>query len=480
MAEAVLLDCANCGGPLSPPKTGHTVTCGYCGRELEIRGQSTTQTQASAPGLTEELLHGFKRAVGEARRYSTAEMATRDWQCYEHGLWPVSARASSSFGLGWGAHALIGAPRVYPSCGDRAGAWAPGTRQSRTEWVEVDFPEGPPARAIRVFETCMPGATFALTVKNGGLEERIWEGSPKLTGGDAMVLEVPLDPPRPIRTVRAYVSNGLGSSWSEVDTINLVATQPVPESLRKRPGSGSSGTAKAFMVVLAITLAAVVGVGLAAESCSSETNASRSDGASQQKRTNQADRKSGTALPRPAQTVAGGNMMTWSASVAKMTAEPTFWATSVSAYSSQYGPELNAASKATGPPDVYPTHGDSPNAWASRGSSAGEEWITVSFAKSVVARSVIIVETLHPGSLARIDDVSGPKPAILWEGTTGRINQARVLSLELATPRKLSKIRLLLDTTRCSGWSAIDAVGLVPKRKGGKPGAGKGRNKPSK
>ncbi len=469
MVETVLLECANCGGPLSAPKTGDAVTCGYCGRQLMIQGQGTAQTQPSAPGLTEELLGGFKRAEGEARRYSTAEMETRDWQCYEHGLWPVAARASSSFGLSWGAHALIGAPRVYPRCGDLRGAWAPGTRKSRTEWVEVDFPEGPPARAIRVFETCMPGATFALTERSGGREERIWEGSPQLTGREAMVLEVTLQPPRPIRTLRAYLSNELGSSWSEVDTICLVATQPLPESLRKRPTPSASRMGLwVFGVVLAISIIGVVVVGAMSDKGSPETSTAQGDGESQKGSTDRAGRKSGAALPRPAQTVNGGKLMTWSATVAKMNAEPTIWSTSVSAYSSQYGSPQNAASRAAGPPDVYPDHLDSPNAWASRGSSAGEEWITVRFEKPVVARSVIIVETLHPGALARIDDVSGPTQAILWEGTTGKINEARVLSLELSPPRKLSKIRILLDTTRRAGWSAIDAVGLVPKRGGGK------------
>jgi DNA-directed RNA polymerase subunit RPC12/RpoP len=470
MVEAVLLDCANCGGPLKAPETGNEVTCGYCGRRLMVQGQSTAQTQPSAPGLTEELLRGYNQTVGDGRRYTPAQMLTRDWQCYEYGLWPASARASSTFGLGWSANALLGAPKVYPRCGDRSGAWAPGTRRSRTEWVEVDFPAGPPARAIRVFETCMPGATFALTVRDGAQEERIWEGSPALTGQEAMVLEVPLDPPRHIRTVRAYVSNELGTGWSEVDTIGLVATQPVPQALRKRPGRGSRS-------VLTMVLGAAVIAGIIGWVLSSGGEDSSEETGSEETGSRPAVRKSASRVPRPAETVAGVKMMTWSATVAAMNAEPTFWATGVSAFSSQYGSDAWAASRATGSPDFYPSHGDSSKAWAPRGSNSGEEWLTVHFSKPIVARSVIIVETFHPGSLARIDDVSGPKAAVLWEGSTGKIDEARVLSLELSKPRKLSKIRIVLDTTRRAGWSAIDAVGLVPQRKGGKAGKGKPANK---
>jgi hypothetical protein len=65
----------------------------------------------------------------------------------------------------------------------------------------------------------------------------------------------------------------------------------------------------------------------------------------------------------------------------------------------------------------------------------------------------------------RIDDLSNPEAAVaLWAGTASATPSSRVLSLELAQPRTISRVRVVLQTNRVAGWNQIDAVGLVPKQ----------------
>jgi len=443
--------CASCGAPLEPPEGKRVVECGYCGRKLEVGGDTTRQVDESqARSLTDELLRGYSgRDTGAGKRFGVVEMRGRDWKCWQHGVWPIDGRASSSFGTGWGVAAINGAPRVYPRCGDKMGAWAPGTPLSKVEWVEASYdPKAPPVKAIRVFETCVPGATYALTLRGEGDEdELVWQRKPEPTGNRAQVLEIPLDPPRSVRAVRAYVANDLGARWSEIDTIGLVAVTPVPESMRRKPPR-----MRPVSKLLLFTAVIAVGVWVAT------TLFAKSDAASG------ASASESAAILPPEQSVGGAAMKRWNTDVAGMRAAGTVWASAVSGRSSEYGNPDWGAVRATGAPDVFPTHGDAKNAWATKDKNRGQEWISVRFPTVANAGSVIIVETFNPGALARIDDLSDPKaPVMLWRDSTSALGESRILSLELAEPRPISHLRILLDTTRVTGWNEIDAIGLVPR-----------------
>ena len=90
------------------------------------------------------------------------------------------------------------------------------------------------------------------------------------------------------------------------------------------------------------------------------------------------------------------------------------------------------------------------------------------FPQVVRASAVAIVETAGGGALVAVDDVSaGRAPARLWQGVTGPADGARVLSVELPTPRAIEAVRVVLDTRRVPGWNEIDAIGLVPARPAG-------------
>ena len=146
---------------------------------------------------------------------------------------------------------------------------------------------------------------------------------------------------------------------------------------------------------------------------------------------------------------------------------PTAWASAVRGFSSQYGAPAWAATQVLGPPNVYPKHGDLPQAWASQGPDVGSEWIEVDFAHPSPIAAVVVYETFNPGAIARVtltmengaiasvpldQEVAEPSP----EGSVRR-------RFDLAcTQGRVQAARLELDSARVSGWNEIDAIGVVP------------------
>jgi len=115
------------------------------------------------------------------------------------------------------------------------------------------------------------------------------------------------------------------------------------------------------------------------------------------------------------------------------------------------------------PAKFWPAHGDVAGAWASADPDGGPEWITVGFGAAVDASAVVVLETHLPGAVARIDDVTDPAAATaLWEGTTEARDGSRALRIDLPAPRRIGRLRVVLDTRRVEGWNEIDAIGPVP------------------
>lgn len=411
-------------------------------RELLVVSTGTQVTaQNDARSLTDNLLHGYTgQSMGEGRRFSVADMSARDWLCHDRGLWPIGARASTSFGGGWDTRVLVGPPRVYPRHGDIRGAWAPRTRDSHVEWIELDYARGaPPVSAIRVFETNDPGASFAVTAIDGGAETLLWQRPPSMIRGGAQVLEIALGAPRRIERLRVYVSNAEGSSWSEVDTVGLVAADPLPEAMRTQ-FKPRSGVRWGCLGAVGTLLAAGACLGMVALYPGSPSAGS-------------------PMPPAPTQRVGGTSIASWAAG----DLSGVIWSTALVAFSSEYGTSINIARTAIGAPDVYPRHGDVSGAWAPATRDGSDEFIEVRFDAPVRANAVVVVETNAVGAVRRVDDVTPGRPgAILWEGVSGVASEARLLAVTLSEPREISAVRVVLDTGRVDGWNEIDAIGLRP------------------
>ncbi len=437
-------DCAVCGAPL-PDLTGkQSVTCAYCDRVLRVshtRHQTQAMEATSEPTLREQLLVGPASAgEGGARRYPSRSPEGRQAVDLERVAWPIKGSASSTFGFGWSPSALVGPPRVYPRNGDISGAWAPGRRSSRTEWVEVEFPLDVVACAVRVFETHCAGSTYAMTiVDRADREETLYRGPAAFVRG-ASVLEVAVNPPREIRAIRAYVDNRVGHSWSEIDTIGLVSVSALPGALRSAPARRASPLRSCALVGALLGLALV---GLVAWAVGREAAPA-------------------FVVEAPTESVRGSDLMRWNVNLATLR-ERVVWASEAHGASSEYGDGENPVAALLGAPDVFPAHEDSTRAWAPSAQNRGEEWVDVGWGRPIEATAVVWVESFHPGAVVRVDDLSLPsRPVTLWEGSsgTGSAGESVVHSLELSPARSIERIRVVLDTRRAPGWNSIDAVGL--------------------
>lgn len=444
--ETNVTRCGNCGAALERRPGQASLECPYCRQTTWLA--PTTAIAAVAPvapssdaplSLHQRLLQGPGGSVhGAGVRYSPSQMEGRDAWSFERGLWPSGARASSTFGGSWSPSALLGPPRVFPRCGDIGGAWAPGPSRSPVEWVEVDFAHELPVTAVRVFETNQPGSTFAVVDATHG-DQFLYEALPR-SEGEARVLEVAVDPPRPIRRLRVYMVN---PGWAEIDTVGLLAAEALPEALRvRRPAPVRNGclSVAAGLSIVAFALA-VIGAAVSKGTARGPT----------------------PTRPRPVATIGPSSMARSPVDASELSARGVRWASEVIGFSSEYSSTANAAAAVRFAPDVYPANGDVAGAWASSATDAGEEWIEVRFAAPVTAASVLWVETFNAGAVVRVDDVTRPAaPVVLWEGSPTRVPGSVVAEVSLPARRTIGAVRLVLDSRAVPGWNEIDAIGLVP------------------
>lgn len=460
--ETTVTRCGNCGAVVQRVPGATSVTCTWCAQVTwltptahptcaapEARVQRPRETATAAPDdILERVEAGvLEEHVGRARRLRPSEAPLYDPALAERALWPTGADASSTYGGPWSPSTMLGPPRVYPRCGDLIGAWAPAPPTSAVEWVEVRFASEIAVSALRVYETHRAGSTYAIVDMTRG--ERLLYAGPVETRDGAAVLEVQLDAPRVIKTLRVYVVN---RGWTELDAVALLAASPLPMELRApipRPGRGALLVAA---VVLALACAgAAVGV----------LNVGGTRAPSPRAPSLRAPRR---PLPSVVSTVPGAAFTYTRVAPELLAAGKVRWATAVSDFSTEYSTTRNAAADVVGPPDVYPRNGDIDGAWASLETDAGDEWITVRFAAPTRATAVVWAETLSPGAVVRVDDVSDPAaPVALWSGVASPSSAAAdVAQVTLASPRTLSAVRIVLDTRRVTGWNEIDAIGLIP------------------
>ena len=107
--------------------------------------------------------------------------------------------------------------------------------------------------------------------------------------------------------------------------------------------------------------------------------------------------------------------------------------------------------------------GDSIFAWAAREPDAGREWLELDYEPPLVAHQVRIHETDQPGAVVELILVDAMGSEILRRKVADTVERAPAyleVSFEL-TDTPVKTVRVVLDTTRASGWNEIDAVELV-------------------
>lgn len=118
--------------------------------------------------------------------------------------------------------------------------------------------------------------------------------------------------------------------------------------------------------------------------------------------------------------------------------------------------------KATGAADTTDATVDSPTAWAPGRLNAGREWLELTYAEPLTAHAARVFEVCTPGAVVEVEavDEDGGRHTV-WKGQDPLKSPG---VFEVTFPRtdyRVEKLRIVLDTSRRSGWNEIDAVELV-------------------
>ncbi len=128
----------------------------------------------------------------------------------------------------------------------------------------------------------------------------------------------------------------------------------------------------------------------------------------------------------------------------------------------QYSP-INRADQILGSPSVFPQFGKSPCAWQPNGSDFGEDYIKVSFPKSIVVKQVGIVENVNAGCIVRIFgyDNSGTE-YLLFQNTdfnqkpNGRFWQIKIANVS----QPIKSLKFLISHRISKGIKQYDAIAI--------------------
>lgn len=332
--------------------------------------------------------------------------------------WAIDASSHSNYGGSWDIKNIKGPPDVFPRHGDIAGAWA--QHNTRTGVVSLDLRFGqdrPQAQALWVLETYNAGAVFAAATFIDEQWHLIWAAEPDAKLPErAHILKIEVPPGLDGEHWRLWLHTTKVDGYNEIDAVALVCQD---EAQRQQH--------------LAARVPLHVG------------------GPFDPKEGFNGERVGQAQHLRPAE-VEGINFK----------ADPRFsWAKNAHA-SSNYGGSWDVKT-VTGPPDVFPKHGDIPGAWAQKSEDRGIEWLNVSFKQDVLAIEIWIFETCNPGYVFAVStrDAQG-QHRLLWQDELNKPeSESRALLISLAQPYALDNLTLWLDRTSSYGYNEIDAVGVV-------------------
>ncbi|MCV9388339.1 OmpA family protein [Reichenbachiella ulvae] len=142
--------------------------------------------------------------------------------------------------------------------------------------------------------------------------------------------------------------------------------------------------------------------------------------------------------------------------------ETVQWASEVMFVTSELTALQYAASQALHSPNVYPSGGESPNAW--RPAKTNEnEYIVVKFDEPIRAQQIAIAETENPGAVSKVFAYDSlDNEYLLFDLNARPIPlESRLLNLFFEkTPYRIAYIRVDLNCEAVPGYNAVDAIGL--------------------
>ena len=142
------------------------------------------------------------------------------------------------------------------------------------------------------------------------------------------------------------------------------------------------------------------------------------------------------------------------------------FADTVVRFSSEYSSVNWAAYQILGQPNVYPSYGDNPLAWAHSTPDGQREWIELKFNNPGPISSIGIYETYNPGA---VDTIYVKNPLnglwdIVWSGTAAFAgSQARIFIVDFPlTVYAVSEIRIAINSPAVESYNEYDAVAISP------------------
>ncbi len=144
------------------------------------------------------------------------------------------------------------------------------------------------------------------------------------------------------------------------------------------------------------------------------------------------------------------------------------WAFSVVDFSSQYSKMEKSAMQILGKPNVLPSGGSSPCAWAVK--KKGDEeypkssFIRVAFEKPMKVQQIAIAESFNPGAIEKVVlyGTNKGEEKIVYENTPASVNkESRMLNVFFdATPFDVKEGAIFMQPGIVMGWNEIDAFGI--------------------
>lgn len=140
------------------------------------------------------------------------------------------------------------------------------------------------------------------------------------------------------------------------------------------------------------------------------------------------------------------------------------WAKKVISFSSESSSKVKSANQILGKPNVFPIGGSSPSAWTyNKKAKGGDEFIRVSFEKSIKAKQIAVFENYNPGAIEKITlyGVNKDEEKIVYE------EQAQVLNMNSSilyvffdeSLFEVTEVKINLNSNKVSNFE-IDAIGI--------------------
>jgi hypothetical protein len=202
-------------------------------------GRAAVVSNAAGATSTPQTISAGAPAAGPsasaAANPDTAKQAQIDWAIRQdaiknepHGQWAVEATASSTSGGEHGdanhtAGQATGAPNVE-RYGNNALAWSPKAADAGLEWLDLRYAKPVHATAVRVRESCGPGAVIKVELfDEQGSAHTVWQGNDITKNLDYLVVEFPKTVFKTNRVKLTLATNIVGG-WNEIDAVQLVGT----------------------------------------------------------------------------------------------------------------------------------------------------------------------------------------------------------------------------------------------------------------